>query len=316
MIVRMRITVVGAGVVGLTIAGRLADHGHEVRVRAADPPHATTSAIAAAIWYPYRAYPEHDVTRWSGRTYSVLSDLAAAEGTGVAMRTGRELFRAPTPDPWWAEAVPEFARPPPADLPNGYADGLRLTVPVVDMSVHLEWLVLELAKRAVPIDMARVTALDDVPGDVVVNCTGLGARELAPDPSMLPVRGQVVVVAQFGLTEWTLDDADGRMLTYIVPRDTTVVLGGTADEGAEDRTPQPHVAAMIVERCAALVPEVLAAPILRHRVGLRPTRPAVRLERETMPSGRPLIHCYGHGGAGVTLAQGCADDVAALVDGA
>jgi D-amino-acid oxidase len=29
-----------------------------------------------------------------------------------------------------------------------------------------------------------------------------------------------------------------------------------------------------------------------------------------------VVHCYGHGGAGVTLSWGCADDVAALVGGA
>ena len=43
-------------------------------------------------------------------------------------------------------------------------------------------------------------------------------------------------------------------------------------------------------------------------VGLRPARPAVRLEAE----GR-VVHCYGHGGAGVTLAWGCAGEVAALL---
>jgi D-amino-acid oxidase len=45
-----------------------------------------------------------------------------------------------------------------------------------------------------------------------------------------------------------------------------------------------------------------------HRVGLRPVRPAVRLERE----GR-VIHCYGQGGAGVTLSWGCAEEVRELV---
>ena len=45
-----------------------------------------------------------------------------------------------------------------------------------------------------------------------------------------------------------------------------------------------------------------------HRVGLRPVRPSVRLEAE----GR-VIHCYGHGGAGVTLSWGCADEVTQLV---
>src|SRR5436305_1030955 len=100
-----RVTVVGAGVIGLTVAVRLAQAGHTVRVVAADPPAATTSAIAAAFWYPYRAYPQVDVARWAAATFRALADLAGVEGTGVRMRSGRQLFRAVTGDPWWAPAV-------------------------------------------------------------------------------------------------------------------------------------------------------------------------------------------------------------------
>jgi D-amino-acid oxidase len=39
----------------------------------------------------------------------------------------------------------------------------------------------------------------------------------------------------------------------------------------------------------------------------------VRLEREEHGDGTPLVHCYGHGGAGVTLSWGCAADVVALI---
>jgi D-amino-acid oxidase len=69
------------------------------------------------------------------------------------------------------------------------------------------------------------------------------------------------------------------------------------------------VAADIVRRATALVPEVAQARILRHRVGLRPARPEVRLERDG-----DVIHCYGHGGAGVTLSWGCADEVLGLLE--
>jgi D-amino-acid oxidase len=48
--------------------------------------------------------------------------------------------------------------------------------------------------------------------------------------------------------------------------------------------------------------------VLGHRVGLRPGRPQVRLETERRPAG-PVVHCYGHGGAGITLSWGCADDI-------
>lgn len=67
-----------------------------------------------------------------------------------------------------------------------------------------------------------------------------------------------------------------------------------------------------MRRCAALRPEIAGARVLAHRVGLRPARDAVRLERGTLPDGRRLVHNYGHGGAGVTVAWGCAQEAARL----
>jgi D-amino-acid oxidase len=119
------------------------------------------------------------------------------------------------------------------------------------------------------------------------------------------VRGQVVVVEQIGLEEWWLAE-EGP--TYVVPRSTDIVLGGTEDVGEWDRRPSADVAADILRRATDLVPELDGARVLRHKVGLRPARPAVRLERVG-----GVIHCYGHGGAGVTLSWGCADEVLALV---
>jgi D-amino-acid oxidase len=147
---------------------------------------------------------------------------------------------------------------------------------------------------------------------VVVNAAGLGARLTADDPSVLPVRGQVVYVEQVGLDRWWLDD---RGPTYVVPRSRDIVVGGTDEEGDWSRTPDPDTAQRILGRATELVPVLKGARVLRHKVGLRPARASVRLEEERMLTGKRVVHCYGHGGAGVTLSWGCADEVAALVDG-
>lgn len=310
----MRVRVIGAGVVGLTSALRLAQAGHEVDVVAAETGDGTTSSVAAALWYPYRAYPEAAVTRWSAVTYRVLHGLTADPSAGVRMRVGQELFRRHTPDPWWRDAVPELGRVAAERLPPGYVDGYELSVPVVDMAVHLPWLQGRVAAAGAAVRAGYVSepadAFEDV--DVVVNCTGLGARELVGDDTLTPVRGQVVVVAQFGLTEWRLDQSDPERLSYVVPRGDTVLVGGTAEEGDEDLTVRASTAADILERGAELVPALAGARVLGHRVGLRPGRPTVRMETEFTGQG-PVVHCYGHGGAGVTLSYGCADDVAELV---
>jgi D-amino-acid oxidase len=74
--------VVGAGVVGLTCAVRLAEDGHDVHVLARDLPQETTSAVAAACWYPYLAQPQERVLAWSARTYAVLEGLVGDPGLG------------------------------------------------------------------------------------------------------------------------------------------------------------------------------------------------------------------------------------------
>jgi D-amino-acid oxidase len=313
----MRIRVVGAGVVGLTSALRLAEAGHAVDVVAAATGEHTTSSVAAALWYPYRAYPEEAVTRWSAISYRVFAGLASEPAAGVRLRLGRELFRRPVADPWWRAAVPALGRVGGDRLLPGYLDGYELTVPVIDMAMHLSWLRDRLDRLGVAVRIARLATLAAAfhgPDTLaaVVNCAGLGSRELVCDRTLLPVRGQVVVVAQFGLTEWLLADHDPERLVYIVPRQDTVLLGGTAEDGDEDLTVRPQTAAAIVQRCSELVPELGTARILAHRVGLRPARPSVRLETELTDSG-PVVHCYGHGGAGVTLAYGCAEDVLAAV---
>jgi D-amino-acid oxidase len=301
-----RVIVVGAGVVGLSCAVRLQQAGHQVDVLARDLPLETTSAVAAAIWYPYRAYPFEQVTAWGAAAYHELQRLSDEPDTGIRMVEGVELHRRKTPDPWWRSAVPALTRM--TGTPSPYVDGWGFRTPVVEMPVYLRWLVRVFSEGGGTLTRMALHALPEH-AEVVVNASGLGARLLAEDREVTPVRGQVVHVEQFGLDRWWLD-GDGP--TYVVPRSGDIVVGGTADEDDWSRSADPVVAARLLERAALLVPEVARAKVLGHKVGLRPARPQVRLEEVSGGPGR-VVHCYGHGGAGVTLSWGCADEVARLV---
>jgi D-amino-acid oxidase len=307
----MRVVVVGAGVVGLSCAVRLAEAGHRVDVVARDLPLETTSSVAAALWYPYRAFPFERVTGWARTTYQELVRLAeSCPKSGVRTVPGTEVLHEATPDPWWREAVPGLERV--HALPDGYRDGWTFASPVVEMPVYLTWLRQRVEELGGTVTRLALTALPDAGRDtVVVNACGLAGRSLAQDPSLTPVRGQVVYVAQFGLERWWLD---GTGPTYVVPRSHDVVLGGTAEEGSWDRRPDPAAAERILQRATRLVPGLADAEVVGHRVGLRPARPTVRLEEQRGLAGGRVVHCYGHGGAGVTLSWGCADEVLTLAE--
>ena len=312
----MRVLVVGAGVVGLSCAVRLLEAGHRVDVVARDLPGETTSVRAAALWYPYLASPRERVLGWAARSYEVFDAIAAADtaaGTGeppsgVRMLPGTEAHAAATDDPWWRSAVPSLERVTP---PDGFADAWSFASPVVDMPVYLGWLAARVRSLGGTVTRLNLAGLPPG-GDLVVNCSAIGSRLLAADPSVTPVAGQVVHLEQFGLERWWLcgEDDDGDQPTYVVPRGDHVVVGGTAEPGQWSRTPSARTTTAILERAARLVPEVAGARVLRQQVGLRPARPEVRVEREAR-----IVHCYGHGGAGVTLSWGCADEVVALARG-
>ncbi len=297
---------------GLTCALELARAGHAVRVHTADDVGATTSAVAAAVWFPYRAAPADAVLRWAAGSLQVFTALAEDLVTGVVLREGTVVHRTPEPDLWWAPGIAGLRPATAGELPPGAPAGTRCTLPVVEMGRYLPWLVDACRAAGVEIVPGRVDRLADVPGDVVVLAAGVRSGEHAGEGSHGAVQGQVVRLANPGLRDWLLDEDNPAGLTYVVPRGDDVVCGGTAVEGATGTDPDPGVEAAILARVRALVPPLGDAPVRSRGVGLRPARPTVRLDRTEL-DGRPLISCYGHGGAGVTLSWGCAADVVALV---
>ncbi|MCF3145514.1 FAD-dependent oxidoreductase [Streptomyces platensis] len=314
------VRVVGGGVIGLTSAIALAEDGHRVRVLSRDPAGGTTSAVAGGLCWPYRIQPYERAVAWSVRSFQVLTELAERPAeTGARMVTGMMTATTDGAEDGlaaWYDAVPGLRRARAEELPEGCASGWRARTPLVDMPTHLHYLEQRLAAAGGTVERREVTSLEEAgaAADVVVNCSGLGARALVPDPDVHPVQGQLVVVENPGIEEWSVSaDAGASDTTYLLPQPYGLVLGGTAREHAWSREPDPAVAAAIVARAARRFPELARARVLAHKVGLRPARPAVRLTAERLSGGTPCVHNYGHGGAGVTVAWGCADEVLRMV---
>jgi D-amino-acid oxidase len=272
--------------------------------------------LAAAVWFPTHVGPRERVLRWGRETFRVLAEQAVARVPGVVMRESLALYRQAPGDPEWASAVGGVRRAQADELPPGYRHGLRFAVPLAEMPRYLPWLVARVRSLGGELIRRRVSSLDELSEgvDVVVNCAGLGALELASDPTVYPVRGRIMRVTNPGLTMSVRDEEHPGGRAYVHPRAQDCILGGTLEKGEWDTAVDPVAGAAIFERCCDLAPALRGAQVLEQVVGLRPGRPTVRLEEGEAIGGRiRLVHNYGHGGAGITLSWGCAGEVTTLV---
>ena len=309
------VIVVGAGVVGLTTAVRLLERGLEV-VIVADTLHPnTTSDVAAGLWYPYKAGGKRIAT-WALESLAAYRSLTAVEGAGVRFVTCRSYVPADEPRPFWAEVDVEYRERTVRHPVNGSpARLIEAVLPVAQSAVHMPWLesrvtLLGGSIRLLARPLAELSLID---ARVIVNCSGLGARKLCRDQSVVPVRGAVVRMSGTGIDECITDDIDPDHPTYIIPGSGFCVLGGSAEADRWDMPVSEEEAQDIVDRCARLDSRVRSGTVIGVAAGLRPWRPEVRLELEYLDSGRPVVHNYGHGGSGFTLAWGCADEAADVV---
>jgi D-amino-acid oxidase len=317
--------IIGAGVSGLTTGICLAEAGLKVTIRAAAPPESTTSVAAGALWGPVRVGPEDRAVAWAQTSLDVLTKLAAEPGTGVRMVSGKEITRTEPELPYWSHLLPSMRLCEPDELPPGFAGGWHFTSPLANMPVYLGYLRNRFALAGGKIEISRIGSLSELAGaaaggpgqsgtaPVVVNCAGVGARELVPDPAVYPVRGQVVIAENPGIEEFLISRDEPEPSTiYMFPHGGEILLGGTVEEGEWDLKPNPLMAERIVAGALSIEPRLRGVRVLEHRVGLRPCRPGVRLESEPFGDG-VLWHNYGHGGAGISLSWGCAAEIASRV---
>ena len=309
------VVVIGAGVSGLTTAICLAEAGHRVTVWAADPPVRTTSMVAGALWGPSFQEPVAKTLAWTQQSLRDFVVLAQDPRSGVRMAPVLTVGDIPGLDdmPAHARLIPDLRPAEPSEVPAGFGRGFRATMPLVDMPRYLEYLVERLAEAGGQIEIRAVHSLSEAgqAAPVVVNCSGLGAREVAGDQDLRPVFGQHVVLANPGLDMLFMELSLELEWTSIFPHPGRVVCGGVRLPGRWDTAVDPGISERILLRCRSVEPRLRDAEIIEVVTGLRPDRPAVRVEAETSASTR-YVHNYGHGGEGVSLSWGCAREAAGL----
>ncbi|KAB1275834.1 D-aspartate oxidase [Camelus dromedarius] len=323
---RVRIAVVGAGVMGLSTTvciSKLVPRCSITVISDKFTPE-TTSDVAAGMLIPptYPDTPLHKQKQWFKETFDHLFAIAnstEAEDAGVLLVSGWQIFRSiPAEEvPFWADVVLGFRKMTKDELKKfpQHVFGQAFTTLKCEGPVYLPWLEKRVKGSRGLILTRRIEDLWELhPSfDIVVNCSGLGSRQLAGDAKIFPVRGQVLKVQAPWLKHFI---RDGSGLTYIYPGISNVTLGGTRQKGDWNLSPDAEISKDILSRCCVLEPSLRGACDIREKVGLRPSRSGVRLEKELLVrDGRrlPVVHHYGHGSGGITTHWGTALEAARLV---
>jgi D-amino-acid oxidase len=314
-----RIVIVGAGVIGLKIADLLTldgvtDH-HPVEVRYDGHLLRSTSLVAAGLVFPAISDDLRLQGPWLRASMSAWKEETRTRPAwGVRPIRVRVVARDPVlPDPSWAEHAPNYRRLGPAERPAAYQGGSGFAFDsfLAPPGLYLTSLARRLRRRGVALQRCPVTALADVTdAAVVVNAAGVhGALLAGDDPSVTAVRGDVVVLPPIdGVEGAIVDDHD---LAYVIAQPGRTLVGGTsidlgADPAGWSTTVRPDLVAGILERAARLEPRVAHVEPVSVATGLRPCRPSVRVEIVRPAGGPPIVHAYGTGGSGWTIAPAVA----------
>jgi D-amino-acid oxidase len=135
------VAIVGAGVSGLTCAVVFAERGYRTAIFAEQIGPGTTSAAAAAIWYPYDAGPSDQPIAWALETYHALLDLARDPRSGVSMIELRTFSRSGEIEiPEWALPLGARRLRSSSEIPTAFASGFAINVPLMDTTIYLDYL--------------------------------------------------------------------------------------------------------------------------------------------------------------------------------
>ena len=249
--------VLGCGVVGLATARLLQGRGFRVTIYTRELPPETTSNIAGASCYPHLVADEALRTpvfdaqyvraaRFSHRTFEGL----VGDHYGVSRLEHYFVNTAAADDPWEYALLPDLFPQRRTLQPSKHSFGPRDVVVekilFVEPPIYLAALLDDFRQAGGRLNIRTFATPSDVatlPEGVVVNCSGLGARELFGDRELTAVKGQLTILLPQPEVDYALiTDED----LYMLPRRDGILLGGTHEHGIETREPNADAARRIL----------------------------------------------------------------------
>ena len=332
MMQSFRFCVVGAGVVGKATAIQLQRQFPNAHVTiVADKRHQdTTSAGAGGIFRPTPGktpgVPLEIFSIWLKDSWEYFSALVRSEDAGEAgcqLISGYELYNSEQDAQYMRSTLFAYEQVAGKEL-NIYAGpkysvGYRGTSILTTPGRFLPYLLKTFQNNGGKLEERHLESLEELVGqyDLVVNCSGLGARELVGDEKLYGLRGHLIRVHAPWIKNYVYAEDESGTYRHVYPTTDYVIVGGVRQMNDEDMTPRASDRDAIWERACEIVPSLRKAEIIGEWVGIRPMRRPLRLEAETMrfPRGDiKVVHCYGHGGEGISLSWGTGAHAVRLVN--
>jgi D-amino-acid oxidase len=235
--------VIGCGVIGLSTARMLQRRGFDVSIYTKDMPPETTSNIAGASWSPTTVIDEDNRTaawdsqferaaRFAHRSFQLL----AGDEYAVRWREQFSLSDQDYGENWDHEMLhdlfPNSRKLNPSEHPFPAKFVRVLSTMFIEPSIYLNTLVRDFhiaGGRIHRMMFATPAELSSLSEKVIVNCTGLGARELFGDRELMPIKGQLHVLIPQPEVDYAVVGGGG----YMFPRRDGIILGGTFERGVE-----------------------------------------------------------------------------------
>lgn len=287
------ITIIGAGVIGLTTAVKLQDSGYTVTLVAetlpTDPKNIRYTSPWAGAHHVSSAKDDPWLQKLDMDTFKIMWDMSVP-GSGAEecfLRVIQTEFyedkEAETAiiDAW--KDMPDFRHLAKEELITGAEAGVQFTTVTIDTSKYLPYLFSKFLKgggHAVRDTVQHISQVVEgaffpsgsngiVPEvHAVVVCTGIGSRSLGgvEDKAVYPIRGQTVLLkAPWVRYGRTLVEKNG-IRTYIIPRKSgDVIVGGTMDQHDWYPKPRPETTTDILKRVIAICPELAPEEICAAR---------------------------------------------------
>ncbi|CAF0893123.1 unnamed protein product [Rotaria sordida] len=333
---KYHITIIGAGIIGLTTACTLLkeyslnDNIQLIIISEKFSPN-TTSDISAGYWEPYEfEFMDERILRWASYTYNIfLSEFFSikAAQAGIMKMSAYTLqgFNGQNKDknilkPQFSTLVRHFRMLDEYEIEM--FDYLKPTSGYVISTIAIEvrYYLRELRRflvqdSRVKFIKKKIHSFNELMNktDVIINCTGLGSRQLTNDQTVRSARGQIIRIhAPWIKSVYNFDTDEGE--AYIIPQSNSIVLGGTFQINNWNTSTIESDTKKILRMCSKCLPALKQIHYGKVQVGLRPYRDnGVRLEYEKTIDGINIVHCYGHSNSGIILSWGCAKDVVEII---